>query len=127
MHNLPLHGDKKQDYKVQQQDWPENRNIKNIKESHDNGNNSCTGARVPKLELRQTSCKWPVISNINEGIGVRVRSSYTEKSQSTTLKKHKQFQPKLFPLAGGQTHVIIRLFGVELRGKKSEILEGAMQ
>ena len=48
MLDLPSHGDGKENTEIHQENWPEDRNIKDTKEAAYNGNGCSLGSRVPK-------------------------------------------------------------------------------
>lgn len=59
MLNLSLHGDAEERDEVHDQDWPEHRDVEELKEGADEGDHCGLGGRVPELELRQATNERP--------------------------------------------------------------------
>lgn len=57
MLDLALHGDNEENNEIQQEDGPEHWHVKYTKECHADGRQHRSCARVPELELRESSCE----------------------------------------------------------------------
>lgn len=68
MLDLTLHGNDEENDEIQEEDGPEDWHVEYTKERHANGGQHRPCARVPELELRESSCKRSgVRSNVKQG------------------------------------------------------------
>jgi len=87
MSYLSLHGDEEKNDEVEEQYGPEDGNVKDPEKSHAKRGDDSPGARVPKLELGQPSCKRPKLLRLACGqpqvrvdvIGVKLRRQKPDK------------------------------------------------
>ena len=51
--DLPLHREHKESDKVHEEDWPEDREVEELEEGEEEGDDECLRQRIPELELWQ--------------------------------------------------------------------------
>eukprot|EP00640_Fibrocapsa_japonica_P006493 CAMPEP_0113935976 /NCGR_PEP_ID=MMETSP1339-20121228/2984_1 /TAXON_ID=94617 /ORGANISM="Fibrocapsa japonica" /LENGTH=186 /DNA_ID=CAMNT_0000938285 /DNA_START=133 /DNA_END=693 /DNA_ORIENTATION=- /assembly_acc=CAM_ASM_000762 len=73
--DLALHREDEQHKEVEQQDWPEDRNVEHLEECHKEGDDDSPSAGVPELKLRQAPGEGPELVRIfrREHRPIRVR------------------------------------------------------